>query len=93
MNTRESIVGKLMACYWPNAEPKVVVVLGVSPADECLVQIANSTTMTGALIEYLREFDRDDFDRAHNAYWRDEYARRSERYALLAIDDSAGGAA
>lgn len=80
------MIGQLKACYWPNSQPRVVVVLAVSPAEECLVQIANSTTVTGAWLEYLREFDREEFERAHNVYWRDEYARRSERYGRLASE-------
>ncbi len=87
MSTRNPIVGKLMACYWPHGEPKVVVVLGVSPGEECLVRTANSSEMTGSRLEYLREFDLDEFSRAHNEYWRDEYDRRSRRCALLAKEN------
>lgn len=80
------MIGQLKACYWPNAEPKVVVVLAVSPAEECLVQIVNGSVLTGAHLEHLREFDRAEFERARNAWWRDEYARRSERCGRFASE-------
>ena len=84
MSARNQMVGKLMACYLPHEEPKVVIVLGVSHGGECLVKTANKLLLTGSRIECLREFDCDEFERAYNEYWRDEYARRSSYYATLA---------
>ena len=75
------IVGKLMACYGPHKEPRIVVVLGVSSGDECLVRIANANTTTGARLEYLREFNMAEFYIADSEYWRDEYAIRSSQCA------------
>jgi hypothetical protein len=74
----ESLVGRLMACYWPECEPKVVWVVKSaksSLAPAVWVWIANTDVEAVALLKNLREFDRAEFEAAVDL-WRFQELRK-----------------
>lgn len=72
------MLNDLLACYWPDAEPKIVIVVRGNDEDGYLVKIANSDVITGAKTAFLKAFDPDEFNQRRHNYWSNEYLMRAD---------------